>query len=378
MSEQHYYIGLMSGTSLDGLDAVLCDFPNNTIPGNANCRDTQPRQLAAVGVPFAQDYVDAVNQLIAQPCWSLFGQVHSQYAEYAQQGIAALLDQAGLPATVIRAIGSHGQTIWHQPSGEHAFTLQLGDPNRIAAVTGIPVVADCRGKDIACGGQGAPLVPAFHAEVLADAAETRIIANIGGIANITVLQPGEPVVGFDTGPGNGLMNAWAQHYFQQPYDAGGQLAAAGQLQAEWLAAMLADPYFSQSAPKSTGREHFHWDWLMSTQPQSQSQSIADPRDGLATLAALTARSLSQACITYQPDRVMLCGGGVHNQHLQRLLADQLNCPVESTSDYGVDADWLEAMAFAWLAERRMTQQSGNLPSVTGASVDTILGAVYWP
>lgn len=386
MPQPNYFIGLMSGTSLDAIDAVLVDFDADVDVDvdvdttNANQprlprASRSPQVLASHAEPLPPDYQDAVNQLIHQPTWSLYGHVHHQYAELSIRAVQHILQTAGVPFAQVAAIGSHGQTIWHAPDDKHPLTLQLGDANRIAAATKIPVVADCRGKDIALGGQGAPLVPAFHAAMLAAPDETRIVCNIGGIANITILQPQQPVIGFDTGPGNGLMNLWVKQHRNQAWDHNGEFAASGNVNEVLLADMLADEYFQLAPPKSTGREYFNAAWLTSF---NLSDYAAE--DVQATLCALTAASIADACADYQPKQVLLCGGGVHNANLLQALIQRTNnnCRVTTTDHFGLAPDWLEAIAFAWLAKQRLQLAHGNISSVTGATHDTVLGALYHP
>lgn len=357
----NYYIGLMSGTSLDGLDAALVDL--SVPPGKI---------LTSICIDFDDAYRQQVNQLIAQPDWTIYGAVNAQYARYAIDAIEQLLATAQLPSSAIQGIGSHGQTIWHQPEGQNAFSLQIGDPNRIAAETGIPVVADLRNKDIALGGQGAPLVPAFHQWAFADQTQTVVVANIGGIANITVLSPAQPVLGFDTGPGNGLMNLWAQQHFNQNYDSAGQIAASGACIQPLLDAMLADDYFAKPPPKSTGREYFNASWL---KPYNLSEYA--PTDVLCTLTHLTALTLADSIKLYQPERLLVCGGGAHNHYLMQQLAEYCGGgSITATTAVGMHPDWAEAVAFAWLAQQKIQGRPGNLKSVTGAKDTSVLGALY--
>ena len=295
--------------------------------------------------------------------------------------VRELLEKAGVAAVFVRAIGSHGQTIRHRPNLQPAFTLQIGDPNVIAAETGIPVVADFRRKDLALGGQGAPLVPAFHEAVFRAPDKDRVVVNIGGIANLTALpaNPAAPVLGFDTGPGNTLLDGWARRVLREPMDRDGALAARGRVQPEFLQALLAEPYFSRPAPKSTGPELFSASWLQAQ--LDRLPAIADA-DVQATLVALTAQTIAAAITTLpgltKPD-VFVCGGGARNPVLMRALAAELpDCRVDTTDALGVAAGWVEALAFAWLARQRVLGLPGNCPQVTGATRAAVLGGLFLP
>ena len=297
------------------------------------------------------------------------------------QAVRELLAKAGVSSVLVRAIGSHGQTIRHRPGLQPAFTLQIGDPNVIAAETRIPVVADFRRKDMALGGQGAPLVPAFHEAIFRTKDKDRVVVNIGGIANLTALpaNPAAPVLGFDTGPGNTLLDGWSRRVLNAPMDRDGALAARGHVQAELLHALLAEPYFSQPAPKSTGPELFSAAWLQSRLDRHSTISDADVQ---ATLVALTAHSIADAIKALPalttPD-VFVCGGGARNPVLMRALVAQLpGCRVDATDALGVSANWVEALAFAWLARQHVLGLPGNCPQVTGATRAAVLGGLYLP
>lgn len=289
-----------------------------------------------------------------------------------------VISRSGIPVGAITAIGSHGQTLFHD--GPRGLTLQLGDPNRIAAATGITTVADFRRIDLALGGQGAPLVPAFHHAMFADARESRCVLNLGGIANITVL-PGigiDGVIGFDTGPANGLMDEWIHACSGLAFDAGGAFAASGVANEELISALLADPYFARPAPKSTGRDYFCLDWVRSRYPRIEAMRTEDVQ---ASLAAVTARSVAGAikAAARGATRLIVCGGGVGNTLLLRLIGAALpGVVVESSSQHGLAPEWIEATAFAWLAMRRIEGKPGNLPAVTGASRLSPLGCVVLP
>lgn len=361
------YIGLISGTSADGIDAALVRFEQN-----------QPRLMHALTHAWPEalrTQILRVSQSETTLDLDAFGRLDVAIGHTFADAVEALLVQSNTPASSVRAIGSHGQTIRHRPTGEHPFTLQIGNAAVIAERCGIDVVADFRSADVAAGGQGAPLLPAVHAMLLQAPDHTRVVLNLGGIANITVLSTHGDVFGFDTGPANGLMDAWCLRHRGEAFDRGGAFAASGHVNETLLAELLRDPYFALPPPKSTGREHFHLTWL---DAHLRSLSIS-PADVQATLLELTARSIAMAINTHAEDAadVLLCGGGVHNPVLVQRLRELLQ-PRElaSTAAYGVDPDYLEATAFAWLARQRLLGLPGNLPAVTGAKGFRILGAVY--
>ncbi|NOZ37626.1 MAG: anhydro-N-acetylmuramic acid kinase, partial [Gammaproteobacteria bacterium] len=363
----HYYIGLMSGTSLDAVDAALVCF------NDQHCELQQ--QLA---LPIAEDIRQQAlsllypgNNELARLC-----RLDVQLGHLFAEAVQTLLLQADLDRSTISAIGSHGQTLRHYPDDEFPTSLQIGDPNIIAEQTGITTVADFRRRD--AGGQGAPLVPAFHQAMLQDSHHDRVIVNIGGIANITVLAKdrNKPVIGFDTGPGNALLDSWTQQHLRQTHDKEGQWAAGGTCQQALLDTLVNDPYFRQPPPKSTGRESFNLQWL---EKSLQNFPNLKPQDIQTTLVELTAKTIAQAILKYSPDteQVLICGGGGHNNFLmQRLAANLPEQTIQSTAIAGIDPDWVEAMAFAWLAKQTLDGQAGNLPSVTGAQHSLILGGIY--
>lgn len=365
------FLGLMSGTSADGIDAALVRFDGEgrtlrceLVRGRTFGWDAALRaQLVALGQGADNVSLDALG--------SLDGRIALAFAESA----LSLLQEAGVPRGRIRAIGSHGQTIRHRPQADPPFTWQLGDGNVIAERCGIATVADFRRRDVAAGGQGAPLMPAFHAALLGSPQEDRAVLNLGGIANFTLLPVDGGVRGFDTGPANALMDAWCERHTGRAYDAGGTFAASGQVNATLLARLLADAWFALPPPKSTGREHFHLDWLQAR----MDDTVVAPADVQATLLELTARTVADALQMTQPDtrRVLACGGGVRNHVLMARLAAYLpQAVVESTASHGLDPDYVEAMGFAWLARETLAGRPGNLPAVTGASGQRVLGAVY--
>jgi len=366
-----FYVGLISGTSTDGVDSALVDFEGAT-----------PRLIKALNHPYPADLRGRVERLIT-PEWrgtlTEFGHLHAALGRAFAEAAVRLLQEAGVEPASVEAVGSHGQTVCHAPQGEDRFTLQLGDPNRIAALTGITTVADFRGKDMALGGQGAPLVPAFHATVLHSGSEDRAILNLGGIANLTVLpsDPGRAALGFDTGPANTLMDGWIRRHKNKGFDRNGSWAASGRVSTQLLDHLLSDPYFKIPAPKSTGREHFNQAWL-DGHLLAQADDIA-PEDVQTTLLELTARSIATAVKSCRPVpcRVIACGGGTHNKALMKRLSELLApCPVQTSDEFGIPADWMEAMAFAWLARQTLAGRPGNLPSATGAHRAAVLGAIY--
>ena len=364
------YLGLISGTSVDGIDAALVRFHGDgpqarpeLVHGQVLAWEPSLRaQLLALGQHAQALTLDAVGTLDVR--------IGHAFAAAATTTLRA----AGVPVQAVMAIGSHGQTLRHRPHGDTPFTLQLGDAHVIAERTGVQVVADFRRRDVAAGGHGAPLVPAFHAATLHDPGEDRAVLNLGGIANVTLLPARGTVRGFDTGPANGLMDAWCLRHRAQPYDAGGAFAAVGRVDAALLARLLAEPWFAAPPPKSTGRDQFHLDWVEAALAGNET-----PADVQATLLALTARSAATALQATQPHtrRVIVCGGGVHNPVLMAALAAALpDAVVESSAAHGLDPDYVEAMAFAWLAREHLAGRPGNLPAVTGAAGPRVLGARY--
>lgn len=358
------YLGLISGTSADGIDAALLSFGSGQ------------RILAANTYPYPpalRERILALARSTAQISLDDYGALDVEIGAAFAAAALALLGDAGVDPLSVAAIGSHGQTICHRPAARHPFTLQIGDPTVIAERTGITTIADFRRADVAAGGQGAPLAPAFHAAAFASRAPSAVL-NLGGIANISLIGADGSVLGFDTGPANCLMDAWAARHLGQARDAGGAWAAGGTVDRPLLSHLLEDPYFALPAPKSTGREHFNLDWLDARLPDGR-----DPRDVQATLLALSVRSIAEALRRTATDvrEVLACGGGVHNQALMDALAAALTpAIVHSTAAAGVDPDFVEAATFAWLARERLENRPGNLPSVTGARGPRLLGAIH--
>jgi len=366
------YIGLMSGTSADAIDAALVDFSSYPL-----------KLLAQHSRPFDRATRAAIQQL-AHPGTNeidRMGHLDRVLGEAFSEVTLELLELAGIKADQVVAVGSHGQTLRHRPPGtqETPFSLQVGDPNIIAQRTGITTIADFRRRDMAAGGQGAPLVPAFHQACFASAEQDRAIVNIGGIANLTWLpRDGRDVVGFDTGPGNGLMDAWIGHALGKPYDDLGQWAASGKADPELLERLLTHPYFARQHPKSTGPEEFHRGWLEAQLEQLHHK--LKPEDVQATLLSLTVTSLAkeiEAVASSTPAEIYLCGGGAYNRELmQQLQAHLPRHSVKTTEALGLSPEWIEAVAFAWLAQQTWSGHPGNLPCVTGAQAPCLLGAIY--
>lgn len=369
------YIGVMTGTSMDGVDLVASSFDplhlhaTLTIPFEPELRD----ELMALTLPDDNE-IDRM------------GKADVTLAKLIGHGINELIEKNHLDRSQIKAIGSHGQTIRHRP--EHGFTLQIGDPNIITEITKIPVISDFRRRDMAAGGQGAPLVPAFHQAIFQHSSIHRVILNLGGIANVSLLPAGRPedVYGFDTGPANILMDAWCERYTGHPYDENGNWAAYGHPIRGLLERLQAHEFFSKEPPKSTGREDFNIDWLDDQLADWRNDELEydeledTPENVQATLLKLTTRAIKKAIYRSDLDtgEVYVCGGGAYNSHLLEQLRWRLrkhNWSVQSTSVLGLSPTWVEATAFAWLAMRFMTQQSGNLPSVTGAQGFRVLGTM---
>jgi anhydro-N-acetylmuramic acid kinase len=358
------YLGLISGTSADGIDAALVRFEP--------CLDV----VGALTHPYPESLRARVLALAtsnASVALDDYGTLDVAIGIAFADAANTLLAKTGVDRNDVAAIGSHGQTVRHRPTGEYPFTLQIGDPTVIAERTGIATVADFRRADVAAGGQGAPLLPALHAAVFASE-RTRIVLNLGGIANITVLAPGRDVLGFDTGPANCLLDAWAHRHRGTARDEGGAWADSGRVDRELLATFLSDPYFAASPPKSTGREHFNLDWL-----DARVRAGIAPADVQATLLALSADTIAQAIRSAAPDarEVFACGGGVHNPALMAALAERVApATLASTASLGLDPDYVEAAGFAWLARARLANEPGNLPAVTGARGPRVLGAIH--
>ena len=373
-ARSHLYIGLMSGTSLDGVDGVLVDFSQGTrVLQHASCGfDAQLRaELLALNTPGGQDELHRAALAANAVARSYAGVV------------AELLRQSGTQAAQVAAIGAHGQTVRHRPQmfDGTGYTLQLNSPALLAELTDIAVVADLRSRDVAAGGQGAPLVPAFHHGLFGRPFDTTLVLNIGGIANLSVLAASDrgdgEVLGFDCGPGNALMDGWCLQHTGKAFDEGGQWAASGQILPELLARLMSEPFLAQQPPKSTGRDLFHADWLAGHLQRHAAQ--AGPADVQATLTEFTAASCAEAVRRFGRDgrELLVCGGGALNTHLMQRLAARLpGVQVTTTAARGLPPLQVEAAAFAWLARQALRGLPGNLPGVTGARGPRILGAVY--
>lgn len=368
------YIGLMSGTSVDAIDAALIE-----------CAGQRVRLVAWHEEPILNTTRSSILALCASGDDEIerMGVLDRELGHAFAGAALALLGKAGVDRRQIRAIGSHGQTIRHRPPSHsrptcQAFTLQIGDPNTIAEVSGITTVADFRRREVAAGGQGAPLVPRFHQAVFSAPEVNRAIVNIGGMSNISLLKGQQLLAGYDTGPGNALQDGWIHIHRGEPYDREGAWAASGSLAKELLTALIAHPYFHAMPPKSTGREMFNLSWLETVLGEQQGEAIS-PINVQTTLAELTAQSIAMAieraeCII---EEIYLCGGGAHNTHLKNRLQCLLrHRSVHTTERLGIHPDWVEAAAFAWLAKRCLERLPGNCPELTGASGERILGGVY--
>ncbi len=361
------YLGLISGTSMDGIDVVAIRFDSSG-----------PTLLDALLAPYSEelrtqlsDFRRSDKRLSPENFGHLDREIGLAF------GLAALqvMERANLRSGEIRAIGSHGQTVWHAPGGEHGFSLQLGDPNTIASLTGVTTVADFRRADIAVGGQGAPLAPLFHDYLVTPSRHPTAIINLGGIANVSLLAPNKPVVGFDTGPANGLMDQWMQHHHDQAFDHDGQFASTGVVDQALLDALLLDPYFQQAPPKSTGFEHFNLDWL--TGRDAWRVAERESEDVMATLLELTAATVCQPVIEFGAKQYALVGGGRSNAALVHSVAAKLQqAQPFDISELGIDADWIEASLFAWLAHERLADHLIDTRRLTGARQAVLMGGIY--
>ncbi len=365
------YVGLMSGTSLDGVDGVLVDFSNPRLTVLASASAPLPMVLRQELLALNSGGADELHRaaLAANALVRVYAQV-----------TGSLLQHGGSTAGQVTAIGAHGQTVRHRPQAfdDTGYTLQLNNPALLAELTGIAVVADFRNRDVAAGGQGAPLVPLFHASVFGHPVDTVAVLNIGGIANLTVLGPNgsSDVLGFDCGPGNALMDAWCQRHLGQPFDRAGAWAGSGRVDGHLLAALASEPYFDLAAPKSTGRDLFHPDWLGGKLQAFGALAAADVQ---ATLAELTASVCARGLLRYGKDakRLIVCGGGAFNEHLMRRLQAHLpRLAVSSSEQHGLAPLQVEAMAFAWLARKAVLREALGLEKITGARGARILGALY--
>lgn len=364
------FVGVLSGTSMDAIDVALVSFEKHI-----------PRLLFTLSHPIDVAFKNRCLDIAQSGHCTIddYGALDTMAGELFADAVLALLRQAMVSPKEVCAIGSHGQTLRHRPDLNPPFSLQIGDPNIIAERTGIPTIADFRRRDIAAGGQGAPLAPALHASIFGSALENRVIVNIGGMSNITILPMNakDAMIGFDTGPGNCLMDAWIKKNLAVDFDRDGQYAVKGQVHKYLLQQCLMDPYFSEKPPKSSGREHFNLAWLAKNCEAANAEMIP-PENVQATLLVLTARSIANGIDAYAPEnsKIFICGGGAHNRLLVEMLGFELQRPVRSTEVLGVPPDWVEAILFAWLAKQTLDGKPGNCPSVTGAKRSLILGGIF--
>lgn len=360
------YVGLMSGTSLDAVDAVVVSIDSNSISLIASYVHPIPTKLRQQILNICNDQITTLSTV---------GLVDHELGKLYAVTVNELLKQAQLLPEQITAIGNHGQTVFHQPAGDSPFTMQLGDANLISAITGIDTIADFRRIDMALGGQGAPLVPVFHQFLFEQQDSTKVVLNIGGIANISVIGVGGQVTGYDTGPGNLLLDGWCEKHTGQPYDRHAQWARQGQLNMPLLEQLMSDIYLQKPPPKSTGREHYNLEWL-----EKQLTHEISKQDVQRTLCEFTAQSITDQIQQYKEGEaceLLVCGGGTNNPLLMELIQEKLtDWRVLPTSERGIPGDFMEAMAFAWLASQRIHNRPSNLPSVTGASCRASLGVLY--
>lgn len=365
------YVGLMSGTSMDGVDAALVEFDNDKLKLIASHYHAIPDTLKEKLKQLSQDTRDSsIDEL---------GEVDNELGYLFAKATQVLLKSIHIKPEQVTAIGSHGQTIRHRPDLKNRFTLQIADPNIISYQTGITTVADFRRKDMAANGEGAPLAPAFHKKIFHSSKEDRAILNIGGISNLTYLPKNSEhaCFGFDCGPGSALMDAWTFKHHNKNFDVNGSWAAASRPDEELLALLMQDTFIYQQPPKSTGKEHYNMKWLQQQLDKVEPLSADTVQ---ATLCQFTCDSIVSAVKKLLPnvDRLIVCGGGAHNLHLMSLLEHKLinpNIDVDSSSLYGVSPDWVEAIAFAWLARQTLQGLPGNLPAVTGADRPLVLGSI---
>jgi anhydro-N-acetylmuramic acid kinase len=366
-----YYIGLMSGTSADAIDAVILEVSADGRPRHlvGSHQEPLPAELRAAIHQFDSPSNDELERM---------GTASVRLGRLFARAAEIVLERTEIARSAIRAIGSHGQTIRHKPDRSEPYTLQIGDPAIIVEQTGITTVANFRSRDLAAGGEGAPLVPAFHEAAFRSSTAPRAIVNLGGIANATFLPADSTarVTGFDVGPGNVLLDQWIHKHQHQPFDRNGDWARSGRVDPDLVKRLLADPYFSRRPPKSTGREYFHLEWLAAV---LGNKCAVVPEDVQASLVRLTAESVADALTQHvpRPREVYLCGGGAKNAFLVDALAARLApIPVGLTDALGFPAQWVEAAAFAWLAHQTLEGRPGNIPSVTGARHPVVLGAIY--
>lgn len=367
MATSDYYIGLMSGTSVDGVDCALVQFDGD-----------QPKLVATHSEPINPELrADILHLCVGKNIdLALYGTTDVAIGQLFARAALALLESADIKRTAIRAIGSHGQTVFHHPQGDTRFSLQIGDPNSIAQHSGITTIADFRRRDMAAGGEGAPLAPLLHRNCFQSASTDRVVLNVGGIANITVLNKDGTCLAFDTGPANVLMDYWIAKHQQKNYDKNGDWAASGNVIQPLLKLLLDEPYFARPTPKSTGRELFNGPWLEEKLHKlGQELAIADIQ---ATLLRFTIDSIvGEIRKSAVPTEVYVCGGGAHNNAFMAGLQARLrDCNVLSTAKLGIDPDWVEAIAFAWMAKQTIEGRTIDTTPFTGAAQATVLGGIY--
>ncbi|GHA07453.1 anhydro-N-acetylmuramic acid kinase [Arenicella chitinivorans] len=365
---RHLIVGMMSGTSMDGIDAALVEFTSTS--------QLRVLQSSYTAYPPALrnelNYLALHNEQIFVPSDS---HLHAELAEHYAAAATSLIDTSGIKQQDISAIANHGQTVRHEPNRSPAFSIQLGDGKHIAMLTGIPTICQFRQADLAAGGQGAPLMPAFHRHVFG-MTESHYVLNLGGIGNVTRLS--DPVLGFDTGPANCLMDQWTELHTAQRYDLDGAWAKTGRVNQALLSALLSDPYFTAPYPKSTGTDYFNLNWVRARYPKID---LVDPADVQATLLELTVDSVSRSLqqLHAQSGKIFVCGGGANNAQLMARLQSALTAYEVTTTDaLNVPADWVEAVGFAWLGYCFLTNTNSNMPSVTGARKQVVLGQQYTP
>lgn len=377
MTSPSCFVGLISGTSMDGIDAVVADFSS-----------AKPQILAADTFAFAPDLRQQLDEVRADPDrfpTARLARLDAQFGDELADAAVSIIEQSGVQPNQVAAIGSHGQTVLHRPDAEPPHTLQIGDPTRIVERTGCNVVADFRRADLAAGGQGAPLAPLLHQALLTSGQENRLVVNLGGIANVTVLPASggrlSSVSGFDTGPANCFLDDWYRKHHaghtNHRYDANGDWARSGHVDQNFLEELLKDDYLQRTPPKSTGIEYFSPAWLKSRLPNDAAQRPADIQATLAEFSAVSLAQNIERFVPFRPDRMLLCGGGVHNADFRERLAHQLpGISIESTAAHGIDPEFVEALLFAWLARERLLGRAIQTPSITGAHHSTWLGALH--
>jgi anhydro-N-acetylmuramic acid kinase len=366
------YIGMISGTSRDGVDVVLVRFAENT-----------PELVASLCVSYPEQLATTLSRLIdrrRRPDDDELALVDQELAEFFALSAWAVLDRAGVDAKQIAAIGSHGQTVWHNPARHKPESIQLGNPQRIANLTGIRTVGHFRQADIEAGGQGAPLAPLLHEALLKPANGVRVVLNVGGISNVSVLSATDPVTGYDTGPGNCLLDSWIRKHKGVDYDHNGEWAAGGTVDENFLQRLYSDPYFGIKPPKSTGVEYFNFYWLQGRLDQLAVEvGPSRFRDIQATLSELTAYSVAEEIKPSAAADLLVCGGGAHNSDLIKRLARLLpHTRVTTTAGHGLDPDWVEGILFAWLARERIARRYQDTSLITGAGHPVMLGEVFEP